>query len=173
MSISIGQATGIASIFYLKFEQEARMMIGNFIPYLIYHEGKWIETLFSAESLMANSGNKWDENRGYIKWAYDNEFDYTAEDDPIISAIIEYMPIADIKTINSSALNTVLPHHPILSTLQNVLFGVGDKGSVSTLGSRKKHIPHNTHLLHIPHFNLQIFPPLPTPALQVSYHVLP
>ena len=64
------------------------MMIGNFIPYLIYHAGKMIETLFSTESLEINSGNKWDKKRGCVNGAYDDEFDYTAEDGPIISPAI-------------------------------------------------------------------------------------
>ena len=41
-----------------QFEQETTMMIGNFIPYVIYHEDQWIEALFSTEFLMASSGNK-------------------------------------------------------------------------------------------------------------------
>ena len=40
---------------------------------------------FSAESLIVNSGNKWDVERGYVKGACDDGFDYAAEDGPIIS----------------------------------------------------------------------------------------
>ena len=44
---------------------------------------------------------------------YDDEFDYAAEDDPTISAVIEYISISDNKTITSSIFNTELLQHPI------------------------------------------------------------
>ena len=90
-------------------------MIGSFIPYLFYHEGTWIKKLFSVESLIANSGNKWNEKRGYVKGAYNDEFDYVADDNSIISAAIEYISISDSKTINLNALNKALLQHSIPS----------------------------------------------------------
>ena len=40
-----------------QFEQDARLMIGNLIPYLSHHEEEWIRTLFSSKCLEANVGN--------------------------------------------------------------------------------------------------------------------
>ena len=112
------------------------MMIDNFITYLFNHEGKWTKTLFSAESLEANIGNTWDENRGCAKGAYHDEFIYAAEDEPTISATIKYMSISGSKTTTSNISTTKLLQHSIPSTLQKILFGNGNEYSVSTLGTR-------------------------------------
>ena len=132
--------TGNGHILHLlpQFKQETRMILGNFILYLIYHKGKWIETLFSAESLIVKSENKLDEKRGFVKGFYENEFNYTSEDNPIILAAIKYISISDSNTITSSIFNKELLHHLIPSILQKRLFGICDEDSVSTLVSREK-----------------------------------
>ena len=81
-------------LFLSQSEQEALLMIGNLIPYLTHHEGEWISTLFSAKSLGSNIDNIWDVKKICVIGAYSAEFDFAAEDNPIISAAIKFMHIA-------------------------------------------------------------------------------
>ena len=55
----------------------------------------------------------------------------------MLSADTKYTSISDSKTTTSNTLNTELLQHPTPSTLQQILFGNGEEGTVSTLGSRE------------------------------------
>ena len=66
-------------------------MIANIIPYLVYHEGEWINCFFVPDNIIANAGNVWDKNRGCVTGAYADEFDFSIEAEPLITEAIEYV----------------------------------------------------------------------------------
>ena len=65
-------------------------MITYTTPYLVYHEGEWIN-FFILEYLIANAEIVWNKNRGYVTGVYDDEFDFATEEDPFITETIDYV----------------------------------------------------------------------------------
>ena len=120
-----------------QLEQEARLMTNNLIPYIKVYYGKWATSLFSAEFIAASSGNTWDEERDCIIGTYDDEFDFAAEDDPNLTAIIlVFQTNKEKKNIDSNGpIDTIV--QPLPANLQRELFGNEDDDSVLTLGTRK------------------------------------
>ena len=52
---------GYSLHFLLQFEQEARLMVKNSIPYITHHYGEWTTSLFSTEAIASSGGDTWDD----------------------------------------------------------------------------------------------------------------
>ena len=80
--------------------------------------------------------------KGRVIGTYDTEFDYAAEEDPIILAVTKFMSTIIVNSIPGTTIPIEQYHLLITATLQKVLFGNGDNGSVSTLDTyaTRKHV---------------------------------
>ena len=86
-------------------------MINNFIPFLSHHHGNWITSLYSVEAIAAISENTWDANKECVISAYNNQFEYAAEEDPALTSTILLYQDNSVNTRNTS-LDPVMRHIP-------------------------------------------------------------